>query len=69
MPECRQVFIFNLVTLGTLEEQLLIMLDEKISMFELLVGEVGAILGGFERDGEFSNLVLDAWLKSPRTTA
>jgi SNF2 family DNA or RNA helicase len=60
--QCREVFIFNLVTRGTLEEQVLILLDEKISMFELVVGEVGAILGGFEGDGEFSNLVLDAWL-------
>ncbi len=62
MPECRQVFIFNLVTLGTLAEQLLILLHDKISMFGLVVGEVGALLGGFERDGGFSNLVPDAWL-------
>src|SRR5712675_972756 len=40
----RDVFVFNLVTRGTLEEQVLALLDEKISMFELVVGELGAWL-------------------------
>jgi hypothetical protein len=51
-----------LVTRDTLEEQILRLLDEKISMFELVVGEVGAILGGLEEDHEFADLMLDAWL-------
>ena len=29
-------------------------------MFELVVGEVGAILGGLGEDREFADLVLDA---------
>ena len=32
-------------------------------MFELVVGEVGAILGEVEEQQEFSTLVLDAWLQ------
>jgi superfamily II DNA or RNA helicase len=60
--QSREVFVFNLVTRGTLEEQVLALLDEKISMFELVVGEVGAILGGIEEEREFPDLVLDAWL-------
>jgi SNF2 family DNA or RNA helicase len=60
----REVFVFNLVTRGTLEEQILHLLDEKLSMFELVVGEVGAILGGLEEDRDFSELVLDAWLQT-----
>jgi superfamily II DNA or RNA helicase len=64
----REVFVFNLVTRGTLEEQVLLLLDEKISMFELVVGEVGAILGGIEEDGDFAELVLDAWLETTQTT-
>ena len=60
--QSREVFVFNLVTRGTLEEQILALLDEKISMFELVVGEVGAILGGLEEEREFPDLVLDAWL-------
>jgi superfamily II DNA or RNA helicase len=64
----REVFVFNLVTRGTLEEQVLHLLDEKISMFELVVGEVGAILGGIEEDRDFADLVLDAWLQTTETT-
>ena len=60
----REVFVFNLVTRGTLEEQMLQLLEEKISMFELVVGEVGAILGGLEEDRDFADLVLDAWLET-----
>ena len=63
----REVFIFNLVTRGTLEEQMLKLLDEKISMFELVVGEVGAILGGLEEERDFSTLILDAWLNATET--
>jgi SNF2 family DNA or RNA helicase len=62
--QSREVFIFNLVTRGTLEEQVLTLLDEKISMFELVVGEVGAILGGIEEERNFTDLVLDAWLNA-----
>jgi CRISPR/Cas system-associated endonuclease/helicase Cas3 len=60
----REVFVFNLVTRGTLEEQILHLLDEKISMFELVVGEVGAILGGLDEDRDFAELMLDAWLQT-----
>jgi SNF2 family DNA or RNA helicase len=60
----REVFVFNLVTRGTLEERLLHLLEEKISMFELVVGEVGAILGGLEEERDFADLVLDAWLET-----
>jgi superfamily II DNA or RNA helicase len=64
----REVFVFNLVARGTLEEQVLHLLDEKISMFELVVGEVGAILGGLDEDRDFAELVLDAWLETTEAT-
>jgi superfamily II DNA or RNA helicase len=60
----REVFVFNLVTRGTLEDQLLALLEEKISMFELVVGEVGAILGGLDEERDFPELALDAWLET-----
>jgi superfamily II DNA or RNA helicase len=59
----REVFIFNLVTRGTLEDHLLALLEEKISMFELVVGEVSAILGGLSEERDFPELALDAWLE------
>ena len=70
--QTREVFVFNLVTAGTMEDAMLRILDEKINMFELVVGEVGAILGEMEEQEEFSTLVLDAWLQetdSARATA
>ena len=60
----REIFVFNLVTRGTVEEAVLRLLDEKIAMFELVVGEVGAILGGIEEERDFAELVLDAWLET-----
>jgi superfamily II DNA or RNA helicase len=60
----REVFVFNLVTRGTVEEQMLRLLDEKINMFELVVGEAGAILGELDEERNFADLVLDAWLET-----
>ncbi|HZZ62973.1 MAG TPA: SNF2-related protein [Roseiarcus sp.] len=62
--QSREVFVFNLVTRGTVEEQVLRLLDEKINMFELVVGEAGAILGDLEEERNFADLVLDAWLET-----
>jgi SNF2 family DNA or RNA helicase len=62
--QAREVYIFNLATAGTIEDEVLRILDEKINMFELVVGEVGAILGEFEENQEFSSVVLDAWLQT-----
>ena len=62
--QVREVFVFNLVTAGTIEDAVLRILDEKINMFELVVGEVGAILGEVDEQQEFSTLVLDAWLRT-----
>ncbi len=61
--QTREVFVFNLVAAGTVEDAMLRILDEKINMFELVVGEVGAILGELDDEAEFSSRVLDAWLQ------
>ena len=60
----REVFIFNLCTAGSLEVRILNLLNEKIRMFELVVGEVGSILGNLQGGEEFETLVLDLWLRS-----
>ncbi|HVC59157.1 MAG TPA: SNF2-related protein [Acetobacteraceae bacterium] len=62
--QVREVFVFNLATAGTIEDQVLRILDEKINMFELVVGEVGAILGELEEQQDFSTMVLEAWLQA-----
>lgn len=65
--QTREVFVFNLATSGTIEDAILRILDEKINMFELVVGEVGAILGEMEEQQEFSTQVLEAWLEGTET--
>jgi SNF2 family DNA or RNA helicase len=62
--QSREVFIFNLCTAGSLEDRILRLLHDKIRMFELVVGEVGSILGNLEGGEEFESLVLDMWLRS-----
>jgi superfamily II DNA or RNA helicase len=60
--QTRDVFVFNLVAAGTIEEEILRVLDEKINMFELVVGEVEGILGRLGDDEqEFAELVLDLY--------
>jgi SNF2 family DNA or RNA helicase len=62
--QTRDVFIFNLAASGTLEEQILRILDEKINMFELVVGEIGEILGEMEDEQDFADLVYAAWIET-----
>ena len=62
--QTREVFIFNLVVRGTLEEYVLRILDEKINMFELVVGEIGQILGEMDDEGEFAEMVFTAWVET-----
>ncbi len=60
--QTREVFVFNLVTAGTIEEEILRVLDEKLNMFELVIGEIGEILGRLGDDEqEFQELVLDLY--------
>lgn len=62
--QSRDVFIFNLVVRHTLEEHILNILDEKINMFELVVGEIGAILGELDDDADFAEMVFAAWMET-----
>ena len=62
--QTREVFVFNLCAVDSLEARLLDLLTEKIRMFELVVGEVGSILGNLEGGEEFESLVLNLWLRS-----
>ena len=62
--QTRDVFVFNLCTRGSLEEKILAVLNDKLRMFELVVGEIGSILGNTENGEDFESLVLDLWIKS-----
>lgn len=58
------VRIFNLVQAGTLQEHLLQILQEKLNLFELVVGETGLILGERFSSEEFAEEVLKRWRES-----
>lgn len=62
--QTREVFVFNLAVRNTLEEYLLRILDEKINMFQLVVGEIGAILGEMDGENDFSEMIFTAWVES-----
>jgi SNF2 family DNA or RNA helicase len=58
------VYIFNLCHSDTLEEEILKILETKIRMFELVIGEVDSILGNLDEQGGFSEVVFDLWTKN-----
>ncbi len=58
------VNVTNLVSAGTLEQHIVHILDVKINMFQLVVGELDMILGALDEQRDFEDLVLDVWLES-----
>lgn len=58
------VLLTNLVAKGTIEEQVLRVLEAKINLFELVVGELDMILGRVNDDFDFESTVFDAFVSS-----
>jgi SNF2 family DNA or RNA helicase len=58
------VQLTNLVSRGTLEERLLEVLQAKINLFELVVGELDMILGRVADDLDFETLVFQHYIAS-----
>jgi len=58
------VFVFNFCIKDSIEEYILYILDKKINMFELVIGEIDSILGNLDGEEEFSDVVLDIWLRA-----
>jgi len=50
LGQTEDVQIFNLCTLGTIEEHIVHLLHEKINMFELVIGELDEIIQQFEKE-------------------
>jgi SNF2 family DNA or RNA helicase len=62
--QTHDVFVFNLVAAGTVEAAVLHLLEAKLNMFELVIGEVDMILGNLEDEREFPEVVADLWAES-----
>jgi SNF2 family DNA or RNA helicase len=58
------VYVFNLALAGSIESAILRVLEQKINLFELVVGELGVILGNLTEDQDFPDRVVEIWLGS-----
>jgi SNF2 family DNA or RNA helicase len=56
------VLLTNLVTGGTIEQRILRVLEAKINLFELVVGELDMILGRVDEEFDFEASVFDAFV-------
>jgi SNF2 family DNA or RNA helicase len=62
--QTKDVFVFNFCIKESIEEYMLYILDQKINMFELVIGEIDSILGNLDTEEEFSDIIVDIWLGS-----
>jgi SNF2 family DNA or RNA helicase len=63
--QTRDVFVFNFCLAGSLEEYILKVLHEKLNLFELVAGEIEMILGEFDPERDFAEVVMDLWARAP----
>jgi SNF2 family DNA or RNA helicase len=62
--QTHEVLLTNLVARGTLEERLLEVLQAKINLFELVVGELDMILGRIDEELDFETVVFQHYVES-----
>jgi len=62
--QTRDVLLTNLAARGTIEQRILHVLETKINLFELVVGELDMILGRINDDFDFETSVFDAYVEA-----
>jgi hypothetical protein len=62
--QTHEVLLTNLVARGTIEQRTLHVLEAKINLFELVVGELDMILGRVDDDFDFETSVFDAYVEA-----
>jgi superfamily II DNA/RNA helicase len=62
--QTREAHIINFAARGTVEAHVLRLLDQKIKLFELVVGELDVILGDFGGADSLEESLADAWLSA-----
>jgi superfamily II DNA/RNA helicase len=67
--QTREAHIINLAAQGTVEAHVLSLLDQKIKLFELVVGELDVILGDFGGAESLEETLTEAWLSSESDSA
>lgn len=63
----RDVFIYNLSTVSTIEEYILCLLYEKINLFEMVIGELDQIIDKIKLKSSIEENLTDIFLKSEST--
>jgi SNF2 family DNA or RNA helicase len=64
LGQTENVQIFNLSTVGTIEEHILSLLHEKINMFEMVIGGLDTILERFEKRTSLESSLFKMWAES-----
>src|SRR4030081_901843 len=62
--QTQDIYVYNLVALGTVEAAVLHLLEAKLNLFELVIGEIDMILGNLDEEREFQDVVTDLWAES-----
>jgi SNF2 family DNA or RNA helicase len=62
--QTHDVYVFNLVAADTVESAVLHLLEAKLNMFELVIGEIDMVLGNLDEEREFQDVVADLWAES-----
>ena len=64
LEQHKDVYIYNISAADTVESHILNLLDAKINMFQLVIGELDMILGNLKEKKDFEDLVMEIWARS-----
>lgn len=64
LGQAREVYIYNLYSRETVEEHLMRLLDEKVRMFETVIGESERVIGKFCRGKSFEARIMELVLQA-----
>jgi SNF2 family DNA or RNA helicase len=64
LGQTRDVYIYNLSAAETVEAHILELLDTKINMFQLVIGELDLILGNLQEKRDFEDIIMDIWARA-----
>ena len=59
-----EVIIYNFCAAGSVEDYILEILDRKINMFEMVIGEIDMILGRIRGERDFADIIYDIWVNA-----
>ncbi len=69
LEQKKDVYIYNLSAADTVEAYILELLDAKINMFQLVIGELDMILGNLKEKRDFEDLIMDIWSRTQNESA